>query len=209
MVIIGGRARRRHGRPARHRELPLLPGKALGRRGEHGSGAHARLARRRHGAALAHGDHRRRWAPRRSARLSSGGRARTRDGGAEVVPAWVRVLDVEAAVRGMVRAILNDDEQIELPSAAAFPASTASAASTAACPRGSAGAASRRSSRAGSTRARRALCAAPPRRCATRDSDLHDLGSCSAERRRRAPSSPGAPAALPASLVDAVRGTLL
>ena len=74
---LPARARRRHGRPARHRALPPLPGRARRRAAEHGAGAHAGLARRHDGAALAHGDGRRppcrprRSATRRSARSCS------------------------------------------------------------------------------------------------------------------------------------------
>ena len=69
---LPARARRRHGRPARHRALPPFPGRARRRAREHRGGAHAGIARRHDGAALAHGDDRRPLRrPRCSATLRS------------------------------------------------------------------------------------------------------------------------------------------
>ena len=80
---LPARARRRHGRPARHRALPPLPGRARRSAREQRGCAHARLARRHDGAALAHGGDRR--PPRgRGARR---GRARTRSSSARATAA--------------------------------------------------------------------------------------------------------------------------
>ncbi len=81
---LPARARRGHGRAARHRALPPLPGRARRGAGEHRAGAHAGLARRHDGAALAHGDGRR-PARRRGARRR-GARARSSSARATAAP---------------------------------------------------------------------------------------------------------------------------